>query len=87
MRLAPDGDAGQPDLIIPVGKRKGRNPSLASIYRILAEHEKAQACPEAIEAAHADFAALASQRPLPEWLDMPRPSPCAGDKARPAAAP
>ncbi len=36
-------EAIHPDLIIPTGKRKGRNPSLASIYRALAEHEKAQA--------------------------------------------
>ncbi|OEJ28916.1 hypothetical protein AS594_35335 [Streptomyces agglomeratus] len=34
------------------------HPSLASLYGALAEHEKAQAYPEAIEAAHADFAAL-----------------------------
>lgn len=48
----------RPDLIIPTGKRKGRNPSLASIYRALAEHEKRQAYPEAIDQAHTDFAAL-----------------------------
>jgi DNA invertase Pin-like site-specific DNA recombinase len=48
----------QPDLIIPTGKRKGQNPSVASIYRALAEHEKAQAYPEAVETAHDDFAAL-----------------------------
>ena len=48
----------QPDLLIPTGRRKGQNPSLSSIYRALAEHEKAQAYPEALEAAHADFAAL-----------------------------
>ncbi|WP_406300391.1 recombinase family protein [Embleya sp. NBC_00888] len=48
----------QPDLLIPTGKRKGRNPSLSSIHRALAEHEKAQAYPEAVETAHADFAAL-----------------------------
>lgn len=47
----------RPDLIIPTGKRKGKNPSLASIYRALTEHEKAQAHPDAIEAAHAEFAA------------------------------
>jgi len=46
------------DLIIPTGKRKGRNPSLASIYRALTEHEKRQAHPEAVERAHADFATL-----------------------------
>ncbi|MGA5578356.1 hypothetical protein ACPCK9_26475 [Streptomyces koyangensis] len=44
--------------IIPTGKRKGQNPSVASIYRALAEHAKREAYPEAIEAAHADFAAL-----------------------------
>ncbi|MFI1226029.1 MULTISPECIES: hypothetical protein [unclassified Streptomyces] len=45
----------QPDLIIPTGRRKGQNPSL---YRALAEHEKTQVYPEAVQAAHADFAAL-----------------------------
>ncbi|MFJ1550951.1 recombinase family protein [Streptomyces sp. NPDC088246] len=49
----------QPDLITPpTGKRKGRNPSVASTYRALAEHEKTQAYPEAVETAHADFTAL-----------------------------
>ncbi|SHH37800.1 recombinase family protein [Streptomyces sp. 3214.6] len=48
----------QPNLIIPTGKRKGQNPSVASIYRALAEHAKREAYPEAVEAAHADFAAL-----------------------------
>lgn len=33
----------QPDLIIPTGRRKGHKPSLSSIYRALAEHEKRQA--------------------------------------------
>ncbi|MGH3628739.1 MAG: hypothetical protein ACRDRL_15060 [Sciscionella sp.] len=46
------------DLIIPSGKRKGCNPSLASIYRALAEHDKAQAYPEAIMQARAEFAAV-----------------------------
>lgn len=48
----------QPDLLIPTGRRKGQSPSLSSIYRALAEHEKTQAYPEAIKTAHADFAAL-----------------------------
>ncbi|MFC4517295.1 recombinase family protein [Streptomyces ehimensis] len=48
----------QPDLIIPTGKRKGHSPSGAGIYRALAEHAKREAYPEAVEAAHADFAAL-----------------------------
>ncbi|WP_409472539.1 recombinase family protein [Streptomyces sp. HC307] len=50
----------QPDLIIPTGKRKGQNPSVASTYRALAEHAKRDAYPEAVEAAHTDFAALQS---------------------------
>ncbi|WP_329312854.1 recombinase family protein [Streptomyces sp. NBC_01278] len=48
----------QPDLIIPTGKRKGQNPSVASIYRALAEHAKREAYPEAVAQAHADYAAL-----------------------------
>lgn len=51
----------RPNLIIPTGKRKGKNPSLASIYRALAEHAKQQAYPQAVEQAHADFAALKAQ--------------------------
>lgn len=51
-------EAIQPDLLIPTGRRKGQSPSLSSIYRAPAEHEKTQAYPEAIETAHADFAAL-----------------------------
>ncbi|MFB7398414.1 hypothetical protein [Streptomyces sp. NPDC056191] len=47
----------QPDLIIPIGKRR-QSPSLSSIYRALAEHEKTQAYPEAVATAHADFAAV-----------------------------
>ncbi|MER5422757.1 recombinase family protein [Streptosporangium roseum] len=46
------------DLIIPTGKRKGRNPSLASIYRALAEHDKAQSYPDAVAQARAEFAEL-----------------------------
>ncbi|MFD3549879.1 hypothetical protein ACFWUW_30580 [Streptomyces sp. NPDC058655] len=48
----------QPDLIIAAGKRKGQALSVASIYRALADHEKRKAYPEAVEAAHADFADL-----------------------------
>ncbi|MFH8467002.1 hypothetical protein [Streptomyces sp. NPDC017991] len=50
----------QPGLLIPIGRRKGHSPSLSSVYPALAEHEKTQAYPEAIETAHADFAALSS---------------------------
>lgn len=52
------GRDGRGDLIIPTGKRKGRNPSPASIYRALVEHEKRQMYPEAVEQAHIDFAEL-----------------------------
>lgn len=48
----------QPDLIISAGKRKGRNPSVASIYRALAEHAQCERFPEAIEQAQTDLAAL-----------------------------
>ncbi|BBJ47303.1 hypothetical protein SSPO_100210 [Streptomyces antimycoticus] len=48
----------QPDLFIPTGKRKGQDPSVASIYRALAERAKREAYPEAVEQAHADFAAF-----------------------------
>ncbi|MCZ1012602.1 hypothetical protein O1L68_43760 [Streptomyces lydicus] len=48
----------QPDLIVPTDKRKGRAPSVASIYRALAEHEKQEAYPEAVAQAHADFTNL-----------------------------
>ncbi|MEV3986864.1 MULTISPECIES: hypothetical protein [unclassified Nonomuraea] len=56
------------NLIIPTGKRKGENPFLASIYRALAEHDKTQTYPEAVEQAHADFALLQGQ-------DIPRRRP------------
>lgn len=41
----------RPDLIFPTGKRKGRNPSRASIYRALAEHDKREQYLEAVEQA------------------------------------
>ncbi|MFC6134715.1 recombinase family protein [Streptomyces spororaveus] len=58
----------QPDLIIPTGKRKGQSPSLSSIYRALAEHEKRQAYPEAVTAAHADFAARQRVGSIPDQM-------------------
>ncbi|MCX4460705.1 hypothetical protein OOK58_53910 [Streptomyces sp. NBC_01728] len=39
---------------------------MASIYRALAEHAKKETYPEAVEQAHADFAAL-------QDADLPRP--------------
>ncbi|WP_432180539.1 hypothetical protein [Streptomyces sp. NBC_00063] len=64
----------QPDLIIPTGKRKGESPSVASIYRALAEHAKREAYPEAVEQAHADFAALQVGK-------VPGPRPAIPDRA------
>ncbi|MFE7216249.1 recombinase family protein [Streptomyces sp. NPDC057611] len=64
----------QPDLIIPTGKRKGQAPSVASIYRALAEHEKKEAYPEAVAQAHADFAAFKDRA-------LPGPRPAASDPA------
>ncbi|MFF2806714.1 recombinase family protein [Streptomyces sp. NPDC058000] len=45
----------------------GQAPSVASIYRTLAEHEKKEAYPEAVAAARADFA------DLQDVDDIPRP--------------
>ncbi|GAA2693149.1 recombinase family protein [Streptomyces lunalinharesii] len=65
----------QPDLIIPTCKRKGHNPSLASIHRALAEHTKRAAYPEAVEQAHADFATLqAREVPGPRSVDGTEPA-------------
>ncbi|MGW2302492.1 hypothetical protein [Streptomyces sp. NPDC001809] len=61
-------DQIQPDLTIPTGKRKGHNPSLSSMYRALAEYEKRHAYPEAVEAAHADFANLQTVGSVPGQL-------------------
>ncbi|WMD06333.1 hypothetical protein [Streptomyces sp. FXY-T5] len=36
----------QPDLVIPTGKRKGLKPSVASIYRAIAEHAKGEVYPK-----------------------------------------
>jgi DNA invertase Pin-like site-specific DNA recombinase len=46
----------RPDLFIPTGKRTGRNPSVASIYRALAVYEKTQAYPDAVEQARTEHA-------------------------------
>ncbi|KMS86692.1 hypothetical protein ACZ91_35355 [Streptomyces regensis] len=48
----------QPDLIIPLASAREGTPSVASIYRALAEHAKREAYPDAVEQAHADFASL-----------------------------
>ncbi|WP_265291392.1 recombinase family protein [Streptomyces sp. SHP 1-2] len=48
----------QPDPVIPTGKRKGQNPSVASIYRALTEHAKHDSYPEAVAQARSDFTAL-----------------------------
>ncbi|MFE0062275.1 recombinase family protein [Streptomyces sp. NPDC059003] len=65
----------QPHLVIPTGKRKGKNPSVASIYRALAEYEKQQRHPEAVEQAHADFTALkGGELPAPRPAQQPEPA-------------
>jgi len=64
----------QPELIISPGKRKGHNPSVASIDRALAEHAKREAYPEAVEQAHADFTAL-------RVGEVPGPRPAVSDRA------
>ncbi|MFC4017384.1 recombinase family protein [Micromonospora sp. GCM10011542] len=84
----------QPDLIIPTGKRKGRSPSVASIYRALAAHEKAQAYPGAVEQAQAQHAERASDglptivRPRPaRVLDPINTEPAARIQGRPLDRP
>jgi DNA invertase Pin-like site-specific DNA recombinase len=61
----------QPVLIIPTGKRKGQNASVASVYRALAEHAKREAYPEAAEQAHADFTELQAREPPRPRLALP----------------
>jgi hypothetical protein len=61
----------RPDLFISTGKRKGRNPSVASIYRALTAYEKAQAYPAAVEQARAEHA----QRTGGELPSIVRPRP------------
>lgn len=56
----------QPDLIIPTGRRRGQSPSVASIYRALAEYETRQRHADAIAQAHADFCPGKQQRPRQE---------------------
>ncbi len=62
----------RPDLIIPTGKRKGQNPSLASIYRTLTEHAKTEAYPEVVAQAHSDFAALQHSSDTPHRANTDR---------------
>ncbi|MEU6293946.1 hypothetical protein [Streptomyces erythrochromogenes] len=66
------GSVPLPGPVMRAGKRKGQDPSVASIYRALAEHAKREAYPEAVEAAHADFAALpAGEVPKPRTESQP----------------
>ncbi|MCX5122098.1 hypothetical protein OG992_33620 [Micromonospora sp. NBC_00362] len=69
-------EAIRPDLIIPTGRRKGKSPSVASIYRALAAHEKTAAYPEVVEQAQAEYAAMAGGS-LPA-IAPPRPARAAG---------
>ncbi|MEU6389487.1 recombinase family protein [Streptomyces sp. NPDC046939] len=57
----------QPDRIALTGRGKGLNPSVASIYRALADHAECEAHPEAVEAADAELAA-----PRRPWTFPPR---------------
>ena len=68
----------KPGQAAPVrAKRKGKNPGLASIYRALAQHQKRQRYPEAVEQAHADFAAYPPD--FPEYYgDPPTVAPRSG---------
>jgi hypothetical protein len=59
----------RPDLFIPTGGRKGRNPS---IYRRLAAYERTQAYPDAVEQARAEHAQRAGDD-LPAIV-RPRPA-------------
>ncbi|MFD5625462.1 hypothetical protein [Streptomyces sp. NPDC127072] len=54
-----------PDLFISTGKRKGHDPSVASVYRALVEHAKREAYPEAVAQAHADFDAPSGPTAFP----------------------
>ena len=64
----------RPDLLIPTGRRKGQNPGLASIYRALADHRRAQAYPEAVEQARAEHAAAHGDGPPTGQIPPPRPA-------------
>jgi DNA invertase Pin-like site-specific DNA recombinase len=46
----------RPDLLIPTGRCKGYNASVASIYRALAEHEKTRSYPDAVEQGKTEYA-------------------------------
>jgi DNA invertase Pin-like site-specific DNA recombinase len=63
-----------PDLIIGRGKRQGKSPSVSSVYRALSENEKALAYPEAVAAAHEDFAARSARRAVAGEVLRPRPA-------------
>ncbi|MFE2070881.1 hypothetical protein ACFXDH_52460 [Streptomyces sp. NPDC059467] len=55
-----------PDLINPTGERKGQNPSVAGIYRVLAEHARCEVCRVTAEQANANLTALrADELPVP----------------------
>ncbi|MEL5958864.1 hypothetical protein AADR41_29550 [Streptomyces sp. CLV115] len=56
-----------PDLVIPTGKRNGRNPSMAGVYRALADQAKREAYPGAAGKAHADCS-LGLRSPPPRLL-------------------
>ncbi|WP_371933794.1 recombinase family protein [Streptomyces castrisilvae] len=77
----------QPDLIIPTGKRKGRSPSVASVYRALAEHAKHEAYHNRV--GHHDYegvALISPNRDAPSPTSAPTPrSSCATTARQPSA--
>ncbi|MFF5922811.1 hypothetical protein ACFY8C_31510 [Streptomyces flavochromogenes] len=71
LRRRANGESGeeiQPDLIIPTGERKGL---ALSVYRACAELERRKADPEAVQAAHADFADLRVADDIPRTRRHP----------------
>ncbi|AJT68618.1 hypothetical protein T261_7016 [Streptomyces lydicus] len=65
------------DMLHTVLRRRanGESPSVASVYRALAEHAKREAYPEAVAQAHADFAGLhAGELPSPHPAEKAEPA-------------
>lgn len=72
VRRRANGDSveqSRPGPTVPTGRRKGQDPSVVGTCRALAEHAEREAYPEAVEAAHADFAALGRRTSQPAHGD------------------
>ncbi|MFD8725957.1 hypothetical protein ACFV2H_50600 [Streptomyces sp. NPDC059629] len=63
-----------PDLINPTGEHRGQSPSVAGIYRVLAEHARREVCRVAAEQANANFTAFGPTN-SPSRVRRPRGSP------------